>query len=204
MKRVASVLLVVAIWPLLTAGGGVNPPSFSPRVDNQVYSATIVMDPHMAQGDPTPFDYNNNSLRDDVVPHDITPPSSKHATIYLRKGGTTAQASFRILPKFALFRGCDLTRTEQRFLFTPITNPATLTAWVPPLELKTLFIPFGVTVGDNVVPAITAIRSARCVDDPLNPGPISDGGDGPSGPLGPDPTIPGFLHMEVDIRLLTP
>ena len=197
MKRFASVLLVLATWPLLTAGGGVNPPSFSPRADNQVFSATIVLDPHMAAGDPTPFDSNGNGLADDVVPHDVTPPSSKHATIYLRKGGTNVQASFQILPKFALFRGCDLDRTEQRFLFTPITNPATLPAWVPPLELKTLFIPFGVTVSDTVVPAITAINSKRCLPDPLNPGPITDGGDGA-------PSAPGFLHMEVDIRLLTP
>lgn len=193
MKRFATVLAVLATWPLLTAGGGFNPPSFVPNAGRTTFSATIVLDPHMAQGDLVPDGAGG------FVPlaADVTPPSSKHAYVVIGgKGQAGTSASFQVNSSFMLFRGCDLSLTDTRFLYTTAT-PSTMRGWVPPLALQALFLPLGITPNATNVPAITAIRSAECLPDPNNPGPIPNGGDG-------QPSIPGLLHMEVDIQILTP
>lgn len=159
------------------AGGGATPPSFVPVISGPAISAVILMDPHMAG---------------------VT-PNAKQATIWLRSGTLTSQASFVIPEQFLLYRGCDLARTNDRFLHTAL-DPNNLTDWVPPFVLESLFLPFGVTVSSTTIPAITQIGSATCLSDPAftgQPPVIADGGDGQA-------SLPGWLQMQATIQFLVP
>src|SRR5712692_4174633 len=127
MRRVATVLAVVASLLVLPtagaiAGGGSTPPPFPIMVVNPAIGAIILMDPHEAAGDPGNFQ------------GDVT-STAKQASISLRSGTITTQASFKILPTFPLFHGCDLSLTNLRFLFSS-ANAASLRDWVPPLILE--------------------------------------------------------------------
>src|SRR6266851_4616124 len=92
MKRWASVLVVVLAWPLLFAGGGINPPpclNFSSptcgyAISNPALSVTVLMDPHMAKGDP------GNQLLVDIT------PNAKQAVLFVRQGTLTDQASVKM------------------------------------------------------------------------------------------------------------
>jgi len=49
MRKLASIMLVLAAWPLLTAGGGMNPPPPGLKLTGPALSATFVMDPSTGQ-----------------------------------------------------------------------------------------------------------------------------------------------------------
>src|SRR2546425_3656159 len=190
MKKLGTVLVLLATWPFLTAGGGNNPPQTGFVIVNPAISATILMDPHMAKGD--------LGLDSTPLTADVTPPTSKQAVLFLRQGTLTAQATFKVLPSFALYHGCDLNFTTTRFLYST-ANPAKLPNWVPPFTLESLFLPFGITVSPTMVPVITQINSQQCLFDPANPSPTVGQGYDPISPNGP-----GWLFMNVTIQFQVP
>lgn len=193
-KRLGAVLLVLATWPLLTAGGAFNPPAGNRVLSAPTLSFHAVIDPHMAGGDP--------ALPTGTLAEGVT-TTAKQATIRLRGGGTLSQAQFQILPSFPLYRGCDTSLTNNRFVFTP-ENTAQMRSWVPSTALQALFQPHGVTPNGGVVdPVITSVTST-CVRDPNNfptdpdtgdPVDFADGGDG-------QPSKPGLLILEGTVEML--
>jgi hypothetical protein len=173
-KRGTVILALVLSAPLLMGAGGQNPPGFRAKVVGPAVTAVVVMDPHMAG---------------------IT-TTAKQAAIRLTKGTTTSGAEFAVVPLFALFRGCDLSLTDTRFVYTT-ENATTLVAWVPQTVIDELFGTLGITVDATRVPVITDVDDARCTPDPFNPGPILDGGDGSE-------STPGMLSFQAVIQFLVP
>ncbi|MBI3636012.1 MAG: hypothetical protein HY216_07325 [Candidatus Rokubacteria bacterium] len=199
MKRVAilgviTLMFLIPAADVLAAGGGA-PPTFAVKIDKRpAITATILIDPHMAAGDP-----GFNFFGPIALPADITPPTSKQVSAFLQGGNQnqiSTSVSFKIVPNFTLYRGCDPTLTNTRFLFSA-SNPANLTDWVQAFAMQALFLPFGVTPTSTLIPAITKITSAQCISDPAHPSVISDGGDGLS-------SQPGWLLMNVTIQFLSP
>jgi len=148
MKRVALVLVLAACLPLVTGGGGINPPPQNPVLVGPTVDAIVVMDPH------DPF----------ASPSTTT---GKRATIWLsRKGFGTAGAAFSMpLFGFPLFSGCDLTLTEARFVNNG-GSPVPLDSWMPGDLVESLFGQLGITVNAANVPAVTAIKEQKCSGDP--------------------------------------
>ncbi len=147
MKRLATVLAVLTTWPLLTAGGGVNPPPPGFKITGPAVSATIVVDPHIASD------------------------NAGQTSIRLSKGVASSGAAFTIDPstRAVLFTfGCVPERTAIRF-----GSSQPLVQWgLPAALLPSLFTPLGITVstgvtGDNVL-VITDVDSAVCTADPTN------------------------------------
>lgn len=176
MRRTVTVLTVMALAPLLMGGGGPNPgvPA-NKSITGPAVSGIVVMDPHQ-------------------VP--VTPPTAKQASIRLQKGNLTSGAVFNVPPTFLLFRGCDLSRTTERFVITA-DRENKLRDWIPEAIVTQLFADLGIAVSPTNVPVITDVDRAVCTADPENPGPISDGGDG-------NASTPGMLSMEVLIQFLVP
>ena len=177
MRRIARISMVGFVLLLLDApaaraDGGGSPPTFASMIVNPAIAATILMNPHMAG---------------------VTSTAGQ-AAIYLRNGTITTYARFTILPTFHLFFGCDPTKTNQRFLFSA-SNETSLRNWVPPFDLESLFIPFGITLDlvslpfTTPTPVITQISSAQCIQDPLNL--TTSAG-------------PGWLLMDVTIQFAVP
>ena len=148
VKRIAVVLVLVACLPLVTGGGGINPPPLNPIVVGPTVEAIVVIDPH------------------ETFPAPVT-TTAKRGTIWLsRKGVGTAGAPFTV-PQigFPLALGCDLSLTEARF----VNNGGTLVpldSWMPGELVTSLFAQIGITVSPAFVPAITAIKSQKCSADP--------------------------------------
>jgi hypothetical protein len=174
VKRIAVVFVLVACLPLLTGGGGINPPPMNPIVVGPTVEAIVVIDPH------------------ETFPVPVT-TTAKRGTIWLsRKGFGTAGAPFSV-PQigFPLALGCDLSLTEARF----VNNGGTLVpldSWMPGDLVESLFEQIGIAVSPTFVPAITAIKSQKCSRDP-NPDNNTE-----------SVPAPGFLVMRVEIGFLIP
>jgi hypothetical protein len=155
-KRVALIGAVTACLPLVTGGGGMNPPPQNAIVVGPTVEAIVVMDPH--------------------EPGVTT--TAKRATIWLsRKDSGTAGAAFSVpLFGFPLSLGCDLSMTETRFV-TNGSTPVTLDSWMPGDVVTSLFGQIGITVSPVNVPTITAIKQQKCTTDP-NPA-NNEGVEGP-------------------------
>lgn len=177
MKRARSVLIVTLLAPLLIGGGGPDPgtvPTTALFVGPKV-KAIIVMDPHQ----------------------DMITDLAKHASIYLRykrwfHPEQNAGAVLRVPDNFQLVLGCDLTKSELRFVNTP-TRANSLSQWVVSPQgdiISTLFTSMGITIPPGAKPVIIEIRRQGCT---TGPGIGSPGG-----------TSPGMLWMEVVIRLQAP
>jgi hypothetical protein len=150
LKRLAMVLVVLGMSPLIIGGGGMGPPQPGARkVTGPAVTATVVIDPH--QGTVT--------------------STAKRATIHLKKGSLESAATFDVPSTFLLNRGCDRRLTDLRFVYVPITRPNTLYNWVPFAVVDALFAPLGITADfANNVPVITDIDNDVCTPDPVNPG----------------------------------
>jgi hypothetical protein len=158
MRRWATVLAVLATWPLLTAGGGVNPPAPSDtKVTGPAVSAVVVVDTHNTGGTPT----------------------ARQASIRLSKGTLHAGTVF-LTPAvgFPFNFGCKLdtagtglenlgdSLTEVRFL-GPLAN------WVPGDKLAAMFSQLGITISGTNVPVITDIDNDVCTPDNVAVGVLS-------------------------------
>jgi hypothetical protein len=181
MRRIVMMLALMGAAPLLLGAGGAAPgvPSGN-RVGGPTYQVAVVVDPHAAADDFA------NALGTDVTSR------AKQASIRLYLNTRTTGALFDI-PRlgFPLFRGCDLALTDDRFRYVPLAN------WIPAAVLTELFEQLGEPIGPAYTPVITRILQASCTDDPANPGPIADGGDG-------QPSEPGILSFNAQVRFLIP
>ncbi len=182
MKRVTAVMCTVALLlfsaDAALAGGGIAPPPFTTTITGPSLNATILIDTH------------NPGIT----------TTAGQASVFIREGTVTTQLAFQINPLFPLAAGCDLTRTNARFLFVPASpsspaNGARLGDWIPPFILESLLLPFGITLNLGVAtfttptPVITQISSATCVTDP--------------NPSNSSATGPGWLLMNVTIQFVT-
>lgn len=181
MRRTAIDLTMVVLMLLLNAhelmGGGSGNPGVpaNKSITGPAVSGIIVMDPHMVG---------------------IT-TKAKQAAIRLEKGSVASGAVFNVPATFLLFRGCDLSKTTERFVITA-DKENKLTDWIPAAPIVTrLFEDLGITVSPTNVPVITDVDRDVCTVDPENPGPIPDGGDGMA-------SAPGILSMHVLIQFLIP
>ena len=156
LKRLAMVLVVLGMSPLIIGGGGMGPPQPGARkISGPAVSATIVIDPHMAGVTTT----------------------AKRATIRLQKGTVQSAATFDIPATFLLNRGCDLNLTDLRFVYVPVTRPVKLHDWVPFTVVQNLFAALGIAAdATNNIPVITDIDNDVCTADVANPG-VPDSGN---------------------------
>jgi hypothetical protein len=142
MKKILSVLLVLATWPLLTAGGGINPPPPGFKITGPAVSAVIVVDPH------------NTSV-----------PGGGRAAIRLTKGtvstGTIFQVPDTTRDSFFNF-GCDPARTDIRF------KNAQLNLYVPQAQIDQMYAQLGIPISGANVPFITDTDSAVCTPDDVS------------------------------------
>ena len=177
MRRIGAMVSVLAVLllleaPAVRAAGGGAPPPFSPAIVNPVISATILVDTHQAG---------------------LTPTAGQ-ASVSLRLGTITTQATFSVIPSYQLLwaSGCNTLLTGARFLWAPPTDQITLLNWVPPFVLDSLFVPFGIipSVG-GPVPVITQ---------------ITNGGGNGECLTSPDTSVngPGYLLMNGTIQFLVP
>jgi len=176
MRRIATILSAVALVllpaPAVMAAGGGNPPNFNAAIATPTITATILVDTHLTG---------------------VTPTAGQ-ATVSLRLGTITTQATFNVVPGYQSFwaAGCDTTLTGARFLWAPPLSQITLLDWVPPFVLDSLFVPFGITPSTvGPVPAITQITNGN--------------GNGACLPS-PDSLVkgPGYLLMNGTIQFLVP
>ncbi|HEV8614861.1 MAG TPA: hypothetical protein VGU22_05150 [Methylomirabilota bacterium] len=173
MRRIAMVVMVLALAPLIM-GGGINPPvSSTIKVSGPTVNAVIVLDPHGASG-------------------------RRGASIWLQKGGATSAAVFsNTFVGVGLARGCNppSPTVEERFAFSA-DHPNRLRDWIPngppsPQNffqgdvLGTLFSQLGITVDATNDPVITAVGNVQCTDDPS---------------LVPGQPFPGFLSFEANVH----
>lgn len=177
MNHSSSVFIVMLLALLLMGGGGPDPgtvPTEAVFVGPKV-KAVIVMDPHQ----------------------DMITDLAKQASIYLKykrwfHAEQNAGAVIKIPDNFQLLLGCDLTKSELRFVNTP-ARANSLSQWVVSSHgdiISALFSSMGITIPPGVKPVITEIKKQGCT--------IGSGIETPSG------TAPGMLWMEVVIRLQAP
>ena len=155
MRRVLTVLAVVALAPLLVGSGG--NPGLKPnnaQSTGPAVSAVFVMDPYQP-----------------VIGPSQAFTTTGQATIRVKKGTTVAGALFVIgLP---LFLGCDMSfpndpgRAIERFVNTPIKNNK-LSDWIPCDVLTELFTnQLGILIGTGFTPIITDVDNVVCTPDPF-------------------------------------
>ena len=164
-ERWARLLLLVAVVPMLMGAGGGNPgvPTGT-KVGGFLFKASVVIDPHNAG----------------------TTTTAGQASIRLYRDPLLAAAVFEIpILGFPLAFGCDLSKTDARFLNVPLTN------WIPEAVVDQLFVTLKHPRSTNKEPVITRIESDACTPDPANPTP-SDG------------SHPGILSFQADVRFLVP
>ena len=135
MKRWSTLLVVLAAWPLLTAGGGINPgpPGSDKKIVGPVVQATVVLDVSGNFGAP--------------------------ASIRLSKGTKHAGAVFPYNSFFGL--GCQLTKADG----TSLTDARFVGPlwWVPPATATELFSELGITIDSaTMIPEITDIDNDVC------------------------------------------
>ena len=178
MKRALTAISFLALAPLLMAAGG-DAPGTNVTIGNKpTFMAIVLVDPHMAAGDRrSPSTCGN--LRSDVT------STAKQATIQLldTRGNLLSQAQFKVRPEFKLYRGCKTKDsqfpdpdglTAQRF-----GNNRPLSEWIPLPTVNFLFSSQGIVVNESNVPVIATddIITSQCIADPVNPGPLADGGE---------------------------
>jgi hypothetical protein len=188
-RRLTALLIPFALAPFLMGVGGFAPQPPAPEQPKTEFFLDVEGDFHMAAGDPIPTG--------GVIPADIT-PGAKEAQAQLRdtkKGTLLSSATFKILPTFVLFRGCDTSLSEARFLLSVLGS--SLPAWIPPSALQLLFLPVGITVDAGHVPIATEVVSQDCHTDPRHPAVIADGGDMES-------STPGRLRIRLRVKILLP
>lgn len=164
-ERAALLLISVALMPLLMGAGGANPgiPTGT-KVGGTLFKASVVIDPHNA-GETT---------------------TAGQASIRLYRDPALAAAVFEIPALgFPLALGCDLSKTDARFLNVPLIN------WIPEEVLNQLFATLHTPRSPNKEPVITHIESDACTPDPAN----RTTGDG---------SHPGILSFQADVRFLIP
>ncbi len=149
-KRWGTLLVLLATWPLLTAGGGINPgPPSNTKITGPAVSAVIVVDTHNAGVTAT----------------------ARHASIRLTKGSLSSGSTFAIpgdgTSGFPFYFGCQLSTagtgleslgpslTDVRFL-GPLEN------WIPDPPLTDLFSQLGITISGTNKPVITDINNDVC------------------------------------------
>jgi hypothetical protein len=147
MKRFATVLLVLATWPLLTAGGGFNPPPPGFKTTGPAVSATIVMN---------------------VV--------NGAASVRLSKGtlsaGTTWTMDSDIL-NLQFSRGC---LTDQAAMDLRFKHASLVDYGVPQATVIAMFAALGIAAtgqGGANEPIITDVDSAACTPAGLTSGVLS-------------------------------
>jgi hypothetical protein len=167
MRQLAMVAGVMALMPLLMGAGGNNPPiPGGTRIAGPTFNASVVMDPHNS---------GNTS-------------TAKQATIRLYRDHNSAAGVFHIPDvNFPLAFGCDLTRTDQRFLFVTLIN------WIPEDVLNAMFDNLGVPRSGTFEPIITQILNDDCTPDPANLTTTDGGTD-----------LPGILSFQATVRFLVP
>lgn len=149
-QRIASVLMLLALAPLLL-GGGINPdpPGAGTLITGPAITAVVVM---------YPFAGGVHSMR---------------ASIVLKRGGLTAGAVFRAVPDFGL--GCRPDLTDDRFLNNRLKNWIPTAGNFQGDVLGALFTALGIAIGPTNDPLITDISNVVCVPEPiptaLNPDP---------------------------------
>ena len=165
-ERWLRLLLLIAVMPLLMGGGGSNPgvPTGT-KVGGFLFKASVVIDPHEPGATTT----------------------AGQASIRLYRDPLLAAAVFEIpVLGFPLAFGCDLSKTDARFLNVPLIN------WIPEAVLNQLFITLKNPRTPNIKePVITHIESDACTPDPANP---TTG----------DHSRPGILSFQADVRFLVP
>lgn len=145
MKRIAMVVAIIALMPLLMgAGGGAPGIPFGTKIAGLTFTASVVMDPHEEASGTT---------------------THKQAAIRIYRSGNTAAAMFHIPVLFPLDHGCDLSLTDQRFRYV------TLISWIPEDVLNQLFADLGTGRSSSPLfePIITKIVNDACTSDPANP-----------------------------------
>jgi len=165
MRKMAMLIGITALMPLLMGAGGGNPgvPTGT-KVGGFLFKASVVIDPHNAG----------------------TTTTAGQASIRLYRDPLLAAAVFEIpILGFPLAFGCDLSKTDVRFLNVPLIN------WIPADVLDQLFVSLRTPRNARKEPVITHIESDACTPDPANPTP-SDG------------SHPGILSFQADVRFLVP
>ena len=165
MRKIAMLVGIIALLPLLMGAGGANPgiPSGT-KVGGTLFKASVVIDPHNA-GETT---------------------TAGQASIRLYRDPALAAAVFEIpVLGFPLGFGCDLSKTDARFLNVPLIN------WIPADVLNQLFVSLHSPRSPKKEPVITHIESDACTPDPANPTPA-------------DGSHPGILSFQADVRFLIP
>jgi hypothetical protein len=164
-KRAALLLMSVVLMPLLMGAGGFNPgiPTGT-KVGGTLFKVSVVIDPH----------------------NPGTTTTAGRASIRLYRDPLLASAIFEIpVLGFPLAFGCDLSKTDVRFLNVPLIN------WIPADVLDQLVVSLRTPRNARKEPVITHIESDACTPDPANPTP-SDG------------SHPGILSFQADVRFLVP
>jgi hypothetical protein len=141
------VVLVAACLPLVTGGGGINPPPFQSVMVPPFVDAIVILDPHETMFGPVTT-------------------TAKQASIWLSRSGKTAAAVFDVVPfGFPLFLGCDLELTDDRFVNNGGT-PVPLDSWMPADLVASLYAELGLSVTATAIPAIRRIKAQQCTPDP--------------------------------------
>jgi hypothetical protein len=147
LRRASMMVLLAACLPLVTGGGGINPPPFQSVMVSPFVDAIIVMDPHETFFGPETT-------------------TAKQASIWLSRSGKTAAAVFDV-PRFGfpLFLGCDLDLTDDRFVNNGGT-PVPMDSWMPADLVASLFAELGLPVTATKIPALRRIKTQQCTPDP--------------------------------------
>lgn len=171
MMRCIVIVTLAVFGALLSAsevgaGGGNAPPLLGEALSGQTYLINVLMDPHMAAGDLVP-----DGAGGDIALAFDTTTTAKQAHVQIRdsrRGALLSEASFKVLPGFKLFFGCDPSLTQIRFVNQK------LRAWIPGAVLEYLFRPLGINPDiTNVQPVITQVLNGggngECIPDARNP-----------------------------------
>ena len=164
MRKLGTVLLLLATWPLLTAGGGNNPPTDTPtKITGPAISAVAVVDTHNQQCDTT------------------SGFCARHASLRLQKGTTSSGTVFSIPDTVAFNFGCQLVITAAMGFDQSLTGSSLtdlrflgkLTRWVPQATINQLFSALGITVTPGTFdPVITDINNDVCTPSSSSPPPL--------------------------------
>ena len=201
MKRIGSALVVLALSPLIM-GGGMNPPSqtITEKITGPAVSGVFIVDTHAGpQFGPEGVDDSQNTYvrahEDPITGEPRFEEGTKHkfAALRLQKGNASASSIFRLPIAFLAFQGCDLSRTQERFVYTT-DRPRRLKDMMPPGLAETLFAQLGIDLAaSGLEPVITDVSSATCTPDPDN-----------TAATNPGLMNPGILSMQVVIQFVTP
>jgi hypothetical protein len=178
--RLGTVLLLLAVWPVLT-GAGMAPPTGAQdeRFIPPLVRGVLVVDPHL-------------EALTTVNSAGVTAgPKGKYASLWLQRARFTSAAIFRLPEVFGVFLGCDPSRTEERFAHAP-DKPNKLKDYIPAAIVNQLFLDLGVDlVARGIEPVITGVHDVTCTADPENP------------TVDP-PAAPGILSFKLTIEMIRP